>query len=69
MGTIGNKSETPVTCLSHFQDFIEWEGKGRGEHTCSLPEKNMTKTWASGDDIGSIPLDIQGESTQAEKEA
>jgi hypothetical protein len=27
------------------------------------------KTWASGGDIGSIPLDIQGESMQAEKEA
>jgi hypothetical protein len=34
-----------------------------------LPEKDTTKTWASGGDIGSIPLDIQEESTQVEKEA
>jgi hypothetical protein len=49
--------------------FREQERKKRGGHTCSLPEKDTTKTWASGDDIGSIPLDIQEESTQAEKEA
>jgi transglutaminase/protease-like cytokinesis protein 3 len=30
---------------------------------------DTTKTWAFGGDIGSIPLDISGESTQAEKEA
>ena len=34
-----------------------------------MPEKDTTKTWASGCDIGTIPLDIQGESMQAEKEA
>jgi hypothetical protein len=44
--------------LHHFQGFIEQEGKGRGGHSCSLPEKDTTKTWASEDDIGSIPLDI-----------
>jgi hypothetical protein len=58
MSTIGSKSETPITRLPHFQGFVEQEGKGRGGHTCSLLEKDTTKTWASGDDIGSIPLDI-----------
>jgi hypothetical protein len=57
-GTIGSKSETPIPRLPHFQGFVEQEGKGRGGHTCSLPEKDTTKTWASGDDIGSILLDI-----------
>jgi hypothetical protein len=46
------------TCLPHFQGFIEQEGKERGGHTCLLPEKDTTKTRASGGDIGSIPLDI-----------
>ena len=68
-GTIGNKSATPIPRLPHFQGFVEQEGKRRGGHTCSLPEKDTTKTWASGCDIGTIPLDIQGESMQAEKEA
>jgi hypothetical protein len=58
MGTIGSKSETPIPRLPHFQGFVEQEGKGRGGHTCSLPEKDTTKTWASGGDMGSIPLDI-----------
>jgi hypothetical protein len=57
-GTIGSKSETPIPRLPHFQGFVEQEGKGRSGHTCSLPEKDMTNTWASRDDIGSIPLDI-----------
>jgi hypothetical protein len=30
MGTIGSKSETPISRLSHFQGFIEQEVKGRG---------------------------------------
>jgi hypothetical protein len=68
-GTIGSKSETSIPRLPHFQGFVEHEGKGRGGHTCSLPEKDTMKTWASEGDICSIPLDIQGESTQAEKEA
>jgi hypothetical protein len=34
-----------------------------------LPEKDTTKTWASGGDIGSTLLDIYVESTQAEKKA
>jgi hypothetical protein len=59
--TIGNKSGTPIPRLSHFQGFVEQEGKGRGRHTCSLPEKDMTKTWTSGGDIGSIPLDTYRE--------
>jgi hypothetical protein len=42
----------------HFQGFVEHEGKVRGRHTCSLPEKDTMKTWTSGGDIGSIPLDI-----------
>jgi hypothetical protein len=46
-GTIGSKSETPIFCLPHFQGFVENEGKGRGGHACSLPEKDETKTWAS----------------------
>jgi hypothetical protein len=65
-GTIGSKSGTPISRLPHFQGFIEHEGKGRegkgrGRHTCSLPEKDTTKTWASGGDIGSIPLDTYRE--------
>jgi hypothetical protein len=55
--TIGRKSGTPIPRLPHFQGFVEQEGKGRGGHTCSLSEKDTTKTWASGDDIDSIPLD------------
>jgi hypothetical protein len=47
--------------LPHFQGFVEHEGKGRGGHTYSLPEKDTTKTWASGGDIGSIPLDTYRE--------
>jgi hypothetical protein len=57
-GTIGNKSETLIPRLSHFQGFVEQEGKERRGHTCSLPEKDTTKTRASGGDIGSIALDI-----------
>jgi hypothetical protein len=56
-GTIGSKSGTPIPRLPHFQGFIEQEGKERGRHTCSLPEKDTTKTWASRGDIDSIPLD------------
>jgi hypothetical protein len=67
-GTIGRKSETTIPRLPHFQGFVEQKGKGRGGHTCSFPEKDTTKTWASGGNIGSIPLDIKGERTQAEKE-
>jgi hypothetical protein len=44
MGTIGSKSGTPIPCLPHFQGFVEQEGKGRGSHTCSLTEKDTTKT-------------------------
>jgi hypothetical protein len=58
MGTVGGKSETPIPRLPDFQDFVEHEWKRRGGYTCSLPEKYTTKTWACGDDIGSIPLDI-----------
>jgi hypothetical protein len=47
----------PIPHLPHFQGFIDQEGKGRGSHTCSLPEKDTTKTWISGGDIGSISLD------------
>jgi hypothetical protein len=61
MGTIGSKSRTPISRLPHFQGFVEQEGKGRGSHTCSLPEKDTTKTWTSGGDIGSIPLDTYRE--------
>jgi hypothetical protein len=70
-GTIGSKSKTRIPRLPHFQGFVEQEGKGKGRHTCSLPEKDTTKTWTSGSDIGSILLDIyiERESTQAEKEA
>jgi hypothetical protein len=53
-GTIDSKSGTHIPRLPHFQGFIEQEGKGRGEHTCSLLEKDTMKTWASGGDIGSI---------------
>jgi hypothetical protein len=42
--------------------------KERGGHTCSLPEKNTTKTWASGGDIGSIPLDRYREREHASGE-
>jgi hypothetical protein len=48
----------PIPRLPHFQGSVEQEGKGRGGHTCSLSEKDTIKIWASGDDIGSIPLDI-----------
>jgi hypothetical protein len=57
-GIIGSKSETPIPRLPHFQGFVEQEGKKRGGHTYSLPEKDTTKTWTSGGDICSIPLDI-----------
>jgi hypothetical protein len=56
-GTIGRKSVTPHPSPPHFQGFVEQEGKGRDGHTCSLLEKDATKTWASGGDICSIPLD------------
>ena len=56
--TIGSKSETSIPRLLHFQGFVEQEGKERGGHICLLPKKDTTKTWASGGDIGSIPLDI-----------
>jgi hypothetical protein len=49
---ISIKSENTILHLPHFQGFVEQEGKGRGGHTCSLPEKDTTKTWASGGDIG-----------------
>jgi hypothetical protein len=58
MGTIGSKSEALIPRLPHFQGFVEQEGKGRGGYTCSLLKKDTTNTWASRDDIGSIPLDI-----------
>jgi hypothetical protein len=61
MSTICSKSGTPISRLPHFQGFVEQEGKGRGSHTCSLPEKDMTKTWTSGGDIGSISLDTYTE--------
>jgi hypothetical protein len=54
-GTVVSKSETLIPRLPHFQGFVEQEGKGRGGHTCSLLKKDTTKTWASRDDIGSIP--------------
>jgi hypothetical protein len=38
MGTICSKSRTSFPRLPHFQGFVEQEGKGRGGHTCSLPE-------------------------------
>jgi hypothetical protein len=60
-GTIGSKSGTPIPRLLHFQGFVKQEGKGRGGHTCSLPEKDTTKTWVTGDDIGSIQLDTYRE--------
>jgi hypothetical protein len=47
-----------IARLLHFQGFVEQEGKERGGHTCSLPEKDTTKTLASGGDICIIPLDI-----------
>jgi hypothetical protein len=56
-GTIGSKLGTHIPRIPHFQGFVEQEGKGRDGHTCSLSEKDTTKTWASGGDIGSIPLD------------
>jgi hypothetical protein len=43
-GTKGIKSRTPIPRLPHFQGFVEQEGKGRGDHTCLLPEKDTTKT-------------------------
>jgi hypothetical protein len=60
-GTIGSKPGTPIPRLPHFQGVIEQEGKGRGRHTCSLPEKDTTNTCRSGGDIGSIPLDTYRE--------
>jgi hypothetical protein len=42
--TIGSKLETLIHRLPHFQGFVEQEGKGRGGYTCSLPEKDTTKT-------------------------
>jgi hypothetical protein len=63
-GTIGSKSETP-SLVPHFQGFVEQEGKVRDGHTCSLPKKDMTKTWTSGDDIGSIPLDTYKKSSRS----
>jgi hypothetical protein len=36
MGTIGS--------LPHFQGFVELDGKETGGHTCSLLEKDTTKT-------------------------
>jgi hypothetical protein len=57
MGTIGSKSGTPIPRLPHFQGFVEQEGKVRGSHTCSLSEKDTTKTWTSRGDIGILPLD------------
>jgi hypothetical protein len=59
--TIDNKSGTTIPRLPHFQGFVEQEGKGRGGHTCWLSEKDTMKTWASGGDIGSIPLDTYRE--------
>jgi hypothetical protein len=61
MGTIGSKLGTLIPRLTHFQDFVEQEGKGRGSHTCSLPEKDTTKIWTSGGNIGSILLDTYRE--------
>jgi hypothetical protein len=43
--------------------------KGRGGHTCSLPEKDTTKIWASGGYIGSIPLDIYKERSRKREKA
>jgi hypothetical protein len=60
-GTIGSKLGTPIPRLPHFQGFVEHERKGRDGHTCSLPEKDTTKTWASVCDIGSISLDTYRE--------
>jgi hypothetical protein len=60
-GIIGSKSGTPIPRLPHFQGFVEEEGKGRGGHTCLLPKKDTTKTYTSGGDIGSIPLDTYRE--------
>jgi hypothetical protein len=60
-GTVGSKSGTPIPRLPHFQGFVVQEGKGRCEHTCSLPEKDTMKTWTSGVEIGSIPLDTYRE--------
>jgi hypothetical protein len=66
--TIGSKSGTSIPRLPHFQGFIDQEGKGRGGHTCSLHEKDTTKTWASGGDIDSIPLDTYREREHASEE-
>jgi hypothetical protein len=60
-GIIGSKSGTPIPRLPHFQGFVEEEGKGRGGHTCLLSKKDTTKTYTSGGDIGSIPLDTYRE--------
>jgi hypothetical protein len=64
---MGSKSETLIPRFPHFQGFVEQEGKGRGGHICSLPEKDTTKTWASGGDIDSIPLDIEREHANGER--
>jgi hypothetical protein len=61
MSTIDSKSGTIIPRFSHFQCFVEQEGKERVSHTCSLPEKYTTKTWTSEGDIGSIPLDTYRE--------
>jgi hypothetical protein len=61
MGTIVSKSGTSIPRLPHFQGLVEQEGKGRGSHTCSLLEKDTTKTWTSRGDIGSILLDTYRE--------
>jgi hypothetical protein len=42
--TIGSKIRDPISHLPHYQGFVEQEGKGRGGHTCSLPEKDTIKT-------------------------
>jgi hypothetical protein len=50
-GTKGSKSGPPIPRLPHFQGFVEQEGKERGGHICSLPEKDTMKTCASEGDI------------------
>jgi hypothetical protein len=67
MGTVGSKSD-PHPSPPPLPRFRRAGGEGKMRHTCSLLEKD-TKTWASGGNIGSIPLDIYGESMQADKEA
>jgi hypothetical protein len=60
-GNIGSKSGTHIPHIPRLQGFIKQEGKGRGGHTCSLSEKDTTKTRAFGGNIGSIPLDTYKE--------